>query len=330
MEDATQTSAAPLENSTNDTLDLNGQISAALDEPNEEQVKEDNAGEDEGKPEETKESPSADNTLNVPDKFKDKDGNVNLENLLKSYTALEQKQSTDSANWQKERAELLKSKEQLDEINRLKEENAKKAGYASALEMTQSQEITNFEANEYAKYLQDCEEPEVVRQMLINYVNNPSQELMQEIELEFAPEVNKRIAIQTYKKKQEFETQKQEFASTQKMTNIENIISQSVDSNEELFGYEPFKKLFVNTLQKYGDNFTFEDAKALMDTVVELKDLFQKEFETKAGAKIENDKATDKLANITGSNSAHNTKQEQVSLNDLSEAEMLKVIRQLI
>jgi hypothetical protein len=306
---------------------LQEQISKALDEP-EEQSKEDGNGEP-TKPEEPKKEPK-DNTEKCPDKFKNEDGSVNVDNLLKSYKALEPLVN-EKSGWEKERAELLKAKEQLDNINKEAEARAKNAGYESAIDMQQVYEVAYEEANEYAQYLQYVDDHEDVRQKLISYANNPTPELMEEIELEFAPEINKRVAVVSDRLKQSFQAQSQQDANTMRMMKMENVVKQAVEENSEIFNYEPFKELFVNTLDKYGDNFTIEDARVLIGAMTKMKEAFRAEFEKQMGVKAENNAATDALAALNGSSSAPGAKPvTNADIDNMSEKELRSEIRKLI
>lgn len=234
----------------------------------------------------------------------------------------------------KERAELLKFKERLDALDKQKEENAKQAGFNSALDMQQTYEVAQYEANEYLKYLQylDDEARENVQNLLYRYANNPSEKLMREIEVEFAPDVNKRIAVQADRMRTKFEQDRQTMAETTRLTNIEDVISKSVDAHNELFNYEPFKNMFVNTLHRFGDNFTFEDAQVLMNTIVELKSAFEEEFKKNSASNEANKLATDKLASISGLNSAPASRQQmdRVDLNKLSNVQLDKLLDKYI
>jgi hypothetical protein len=115
------------------------------------------------------------------------------------------------------------------------------------------------------------------------------------------------------------------------MSNIEDIISKSVKSNNELFNYEPFKNLFVNALHKFGDKFTYEDAEALMTAVKDLKSAFQAEFQKGSASDEANKKATDALAAITGQSSAPTGKgSKNVDINTISDAELDKLLNEYI
>lgn len=327
MEENTTTAVETADNSQE--ADLDTQISEALDEPAE-QDGNDTATES-NDPVETQKEDVKDNISQCPDKFKNKDGSVDVEKLSKSYSELEKLRSSEQTKWQEERAELLKAKEQLDNLNKLKEDNAKNAGFNSAQEMQQAYDIVNFEANEYSKYLRylDDDVRESVRNLLVQYANSPSAELMKEIEFEFSPEINKHVAVQADRMRQAFENERRSNAETRKMTTIESVISQSVDANPEIFRYEPFKKLFVNTLHKYGDTFTFEDAKVLMDTFTSMKGSYKDEFTKEYGIKTANEKATDKLASINNSGSAPASGQT-VDIDSLSKSELDKFISKYI
>lgn len=315
-----------VETSTDNSEVTTEQILEALEpeqdvEPQDDKV---DAEKEETQPSETTEE-QPDNTEEVPEKFVSADGKADINKILKSYKELEGYKS----KLEKERADLLKIKEQADKEAQAKEQQARNAGYESVLDMQQKHEIAQIEANEYAKYLSVTDEPQEVLKMLQEYATNPSPELMKEIELEFAPEINKQIAIISDRKARDFEILKAQQAETQKYSNIETVISKSIEKNNELFNYEPFKQLVIRTLAKYGDNFTYEDSEILMDTMVQMKELFQKEFENNKNAQIQNNSATDKLSSISGQNSAPSAS-TPTDISNLSDKELAKVIRQFI
>lgn len=325
MDNETNATVETTDNSSTTELSLDEQINKAFDEP--EQTTE-------GKEpviEETKQIEKQDNTIECPDKFKNEDGSINVQNLLKSYIGLEPIVNQ-KATLEKENAELLKAKSQLDEMQKQQEQNAKQAGFNSALDMQQTYQVAQFEANEYRKYLQylDDETRANVQSLLYQYSNNPSSEIMKEIEVEFAPEINKHIAIQKFQIEQQFEAEKNKIAETAKMSNIENVISKSVEANNKLFDYEPFKNLFINTLNKFGDRFTYEDSEALMNTVVALKNLFEEEFKANVASNNANNDATDKLASISGQGSALSDSVDNIDLNKISSTQLDKLLDKYI
>ena len=327
MEETNLTTSTESVDNSSQELSLEEQVSRALDEPTEKIDSSDTKTDLDALNEQSDVSEKQkDNIVKCPKKFLDDKGEIDVNRLVKSYIELEPLLN-EKAEWTKERAGLLGYKEQVENAEKEQEQDALDKGYGSLLEMQQVYEVANYEANEYAKYLKyvDEEDRDRVEEMLINYSNNPSEKLLAEIELEFAPEINKRVAIESHEMKKGFSKE----AETQKIMNIENVIKTSIENNHELFGYEPFSNLFENTLKKYGDNFTQEDANALMDTFIQMKELFKQEFLKDAKQENENKDATDRLASISKVNSAQNTS-SNVDISKLSEKELANLVRQLI
>lgn len=310
-------------------FDLESKIGEYLGEPTEDVNEEDSVAQEEPTVPEKK-----DNTEECPVKFKNEDGSVNVDSLLKSYKEIEHLVNEKSV-WQKERAELLESKEKLEqmtkEINERNEEKARNAGYESAEDMQHSYDVAYVEANEYAKYLRYVDDPVAVKELLIKYANNPSEDLMEQIELEFAPAINKKVAVASEQFKQQYENQKLQDQNTMKISSMENVVKQSAQENRELFEYQPFKNLFIDTLSRYGENFTFEDSKRLMTAFEEMKDVLFAEFEKQYGIKKENDGAKEKIASIGGTYSAPVTERySNEDISKMSKEELSKAISKYI
>lgn len=302
-------------------------IYSALDEPSTTQEDTQDTEQEESTEEKVE---TKDNTqIECPDKFKNQDGTPNWENVLKSYKELESNSSRKEAEWKKERADLLAAKQRLDEIDKISEQQAKNAGYNSFADLTDALTIARTEAEEYAKYVQYTDDPQAVLKMLQQYADNPTQELLEDIELEFAPAINKKVALASDKKQRELSTTKAEREETIMYTNIENVISQSVEHDQQIFQYEPFNNLFAKSIERFGDKFTLEDAKALIGAVNELKSEFKKEFEKEYGMKQQNDKAIDKIASINNS-SAQSATAYNPDLTGLSDKEVASLISKYI
>ena len=300
------------------------EISDALgygnDEPVEEEPKETTTDDKVETPTQEKQ----DNTqVEYPDKFKKEDGSVDVDRMFKSYSELESYKS----KLEQERAELNKYKEQVEKMQQEREQQAQQAGFNSAEDMQHKYEVAAFEANEYAKYLAYTDEPEQVRQMLINYQNNPSEKLMEDIEMEFSPDINKKVATASARAQAIYEQQQAQQAENNKLSNIESIIAKTVDANSQVFDYEPFKKMFVSLLQKYGDAIQPDDAILLANTMNEMRDLYRQEFEKATGTKIANDDATDKLAAFNKSAPASS---QPTNWENLSQRELEKYIAKYI
>lgn len=315
-----------VDNSADSTEYSQEDIASALEEPTNEEPN-DTKGEVDNDPQEPP-SDSKDNTpaTEYPVKFQNKDGSLDVEKLLKSYKELEPLLS-EKAAWQKERAEREQAAKAQQEA---KEQEAKEAGFESALDMQQYLELVNVEANEYARYLQYTENPEAVRKMLIDYINSPSEQALEDIMLEFPPSVIARVSVVKDRTEQGFKAEQANYKQTQMLTNIEDVIAQSVNSkNGDLFNHDSFRNLFERTLQKYGDNFTYEDAQLLMDCISELKNAWYNEYIQKSEVNSQNKEAIDKLASISSNNSAPAASQAR-NLDSLSQKELAREIRKYI
>lgn len=322
MEEQQTTTDLQVDNSSEPTIEervakvLNDEPAEESEEPKEE-------------PEEQEEAPKVeqDNTPDeCPDKFKDKDGKVDVNKLAKSYKELEPLLA-EKSNWAKERAELLEYKKIIEQQREENERRAQAQGYASATEKEYSDALINLEANEYAKYLHLTDDPEEVRKMLIDYINNPSVDMLDDIELEFPSEVIKKVAVAKERQRAQWQSELSKQQETQALVGIENVISQAVDFDSAIFNHKPFEDLFVKTLQRYGNNFTFEDAQVLIGAVNDLRNSIREEFAKEYGITKENGKATDELASITSSNSAPVARQ---SIKDLSGDALASAIKRLI
>lgn len=311
----------------NSDLSIEERVSLALDEPTEEPV-EPQEDEQEAVDEAEDNAPKEqDNTYDeCPDKFKDKDGKVDVNKLAKSYKELEPLLQ-EKANWEKERAELLEAKKVLDKQREETERLAQEKGYASASDMEFDTALVNYEANEYAKYLHYTEDPEAVKKLLIDYINNPSGDILDEIELEFPSGVIKRVNVAKERQRVALESELNQQKEVQAMAGIEDVISQSVEYDQSVFNHKPFEELFVRTLQRYGNNFTFEDAQVLIGAVNEIKKSIRDEVIKEYGIKQENNKATDEIASFNPSSAPV---AGQKSIRDLSGTELAKAISKLI
>ena len=317
------TTVDTMDNSSSD-VDTEALIDELLEEPNEE-VGNDDKGVEAPKTEEQ----SKDNTAKYPEKFLE-NGELNADKLVEAYLNLEKHSSQQSAQRKAEQDELNQLRGWYQQQAQQAQQEAQRAGYETVQDWQVAKEIASFEANEYSRYLHIIEDPEEraeVQQLLIDYEANPSKALLNRIEMEFAPEINKEISIEAFKMQQHYEQQKQQFAETQKMTNIENVISQSIESNQELFENEAFNTLFVNTLYRYGDNFTIEDANALMTAVKQMQVEAVEAYKKAVSVSNDNAKATDKLATMTGTNANTNVNKRVA---DMTPAEFDKFLEGII
>lgn len=316
LEQGTQTETVTQDNSQES---LEAEIAKALDEPDE------NTSEDtqEGQEAPSNEEPK-DNTIQCPEKFKNKDGSVNIENLVKSYTELESSTSQQKASWEKEKAELQKAKEQLDAYNKQQEEQARQAGFNSQQDMQNMYELINTEANEYYKYIGQTDDPERVTGMLQDYINNPTLEKREDIELEFSPEVIRNVTIATERRRYQLEQTSQTNAQTQEMMKVENTIQQLCEKHNDILQDEKVKDFVVAQFTKFGSALDFETASAMLTLLEQREGGYKKTVDNLTAQ--ENKKATDKLAAISNSSSAPGGDDDWANFDSLSQAQQEKII----
>lgn len=312
------------DNSTSD-VDTEALVNELLEEPNEDV--ETNEAPIEEAPEAKEES--KDNTHKYPEKFLE-NGELNVDKLIEAYSNIEKYSSQLTAQRKQEEQELQQLREWAQYQNQQAQQTARNAGYETAQDYQQAKEIAGLEADEYSKYLRYIEDPEerlAVQELLSDYRTNPSRSLLNRIEMEFAPEINKLVGIEAFKKQQQFDNQKLTDAETLKMTNIEGVISEAMNTNRELFDDEAFNTLFVNTLYRYGDNFTIEDANILMSAIKQMQASAVEAYKKSVDVAKDNEKATDKLATITGTNADTNVNKR---VGDMSPAEFDRFLDGLI
>lgn len=311
------------ESTDNSQEDLEAQIAKVLDEPEEDSTE--SSTEDKGDTSNSNENTEPkDNTLECPEKFKNKDGSINVENLIKSYTALESSNTQQKASWEKEKAELQKAKEQLDAYNKQQEQNARQAGYNSSIEMQNAYEVINTEANEFYRYIGLTDDPDRVTGMLQDYLNNPTDAKREEIELEFSPEVIRNVAIATERKRAQLEQQSRQNASTEEMTKIENTIQQLCDKHGDLLQDEKVKKFVVDQFSKFGSALDFETASSMLALIEERDGGFKKKVQELADK--ENKQATDKLSAISNTSSAPASDEDWSKFDSLTPQQQEKII----
>ena len=300
------------------------QISEAFDSLEQEPTNEDEPTDNEGQ------EPQVENQqkpeVQIDKRFLDKDGNVNTDNLYKSYRELEPLVNQ-KAQWEKEKAELLEKANKYDEIQQQKEAEARQQGYASNEDLEFSQDLALREAQEYYKYINQTDDPENVTRMLERYADTADESLLDDIMAEFPPRVSAKISALKERVRLNREVEQQQEERKAQYHQLDNFIKNSVDEHYDTLKYEPVKKLFLNAVQKYGNNFTTEDARALVEMVTGMKELFRQEFASAKEVQQQNKDATDKIANIQP---ASNQEFSNVDINSISQRDLEKMIAKLV
>lgn len=300
------------------------QIGDAFDKLDQEPTEEVDATDNESQGEQQEEQ--AKSEVQIDKRFLDKDGNVNAENLYKSYRELEPL-INQKAQWEKEKAELLEKANKYDEYQKQQDEEARQQGYESNEDLEFNKDLALREAQEYYKYIGETDDPENVTRLLERYADTADESLLDDIMAEFPPRTSAKISALKERVKLNREAEKMQLERQTQYQQLDNLISESVERHGDLLTHAPYRKLFENAIRKYGQNFTKEDADALAEMVTGMKELFAQEFASAKEVQKQNQDATDKIANIQPA-----SKQDfsNVDISSLSQDALEKMIARLI
>jgi len=287
-----------------------------------EPVETDNSNESDNEPGSTDE----DEAEAIPDKFKNEDGTLNQLELLKAYKAAETQQGKVS----KELGELRKKAEIADRLQAEREEIAKNYGYESAQAMQEAQnqikvnaQMARLEANEYAKYLSECDYPDEVRNLLMQYAENPTKELLDTIREEFSDDTKMNIAVGINEAKRQLQAQQQEAYQQEIVTNARQYLEDVAQSYGNDLQDKATFNLYSEAFKTFGTNL---DTPRLMRMIKDIKQAAIQEYLNKGND--ENANITDEISNIAPVNHSQNSNSSTgKSILEMSEAELRKEFR---
>ena len=120
------------------------------------------------------------------------------EDLIKAYSELEQNQGKKSQEY----AELKAKAEIADNLQKKQQELAELYGFNNVDELQTSlnqkkvdSDLANFVADEYAKHINKVEYPDEMRNLLLQYKQNPDDEVLSMIKSEFPLDIVEQVAV---------------------------------------------------------------------------------------------------------------------------------------
>lgn len=216
--------------------------------------------------------------------------------LEKSYQEL----SSQFAKNSTELGELRKFKEQYSAAENRQKEFVKNLGFDSVEkfdEYVQSQketsEFAEIEANIYSQFLAECEYPEEVKNLLIEYSKNPSKELLSTIRNEFSSDTLYKIAENLGDVKRQLAINKQQAAKEQDLELSRTYLNKVIPENMDYFSNNSFKTVFAEAFKMYGRNTDVNEVKKIYDTL--KKDIIA-ELKTSSA----NDNDINKISDLDG------------------------------
>lgn len=181
------------------------------------------------------------------------------EDVRNSYLELEKKTtqlSQEKALWEKEKAELT---EKANIAQKQQLEIAKLYGYSSVdelnnylKELENNTHLAQFTANEYAKYLNKVDYPDDVKAMLLQYQQNPSNELLENIEAEFPLETIKQVAENVAFFKGQLANERQQAQMNEERTYLENYLQETIAKHKDVFEDKNVVALFGEAFKLLG------------------------------------------------------------------------------
>lgn len=273
-----------------------------------------------------------DNTEDIkpkcPEKFL-KDGAIDTEKLLNSYLEIEPV-FNEKANWEKEKNNLT---EQITQLQNQQMQIANLYGFKSPDEfktyqeqMQTSLEVATLEANKYAEYLQLCENPQYVRGLLLQYQQNPTPQLMREIEEEFSTEINKEVAVLSANAKMQVEQAKQNQLLQTYQQEAQEFISNAMNTYPDMFKIQPFVNFFGECVKVAQNRF---EVNRMVELLNGLKDHWINEYQTLKDQEKENQDATNKIAG-TGIQQSAPAPNSNRDITNMSVEELGKVVEKYI
>ncbi|MEI7474695.1 MAG: hypothetical protein WCK67_07935 [bacterium] len=265
----------------------------------------------------------------IPEKFLKEDGTPDYQKLTKSYKELEPLLG-EKAQWSKEKTELEQKAQYAEQVKQQQDVMAKNFGFNSYNDFEKHQEqlqfnsqMANYEADEYAKYLNQSDNPAETRELIMLYKQHPNPELLAEIESRFTGDIHKKVGenlalvkqnIQQQQIQQSYEKEKE--SATQYLT---DVTTQYADH----FKNDAFTNMFGLAFKELGTNL---DTKTFISAMDAYKDSIIKDYESSKQTNAENDNAKQGLADLNpnGKHINNNSSFQEKNILSMSEEEIKK------
>lgn len=248
------------------------------------------------------------------------------EDLIKAYSSLEQAQGKKA----QELAELKEKAERLSQLEKQQQEIAELYGFNNVDELRNHQnqkkvdkDLANFVADEYAKHLQECEYPDEMRDLLLQYKANPSSELLTTIKNEFPLNVIEDIAVNISKYKGQLEQVKHQALEKEELERAGNYLKENIAKydDDRYFKNQDFQGIYQELFKAFGTDLNTDYTVQMIEKYVQSRIQLHEKNKAK---NIENDKATSSLSGFSDDSTGSGTSK---SVLDMSPEELSKALR---
>lgn len=186
-------------------------------------------------------------------KFKTQD------DLINAYSALEKHQGEKA----KEFADLKAKAEFAETLQKQQQEIAELFGFKNVDELKSFQNqkkvdkaLANFIADEYVKHINEIEFPDEMRNLLLQYKQNPDDELLNTIKGEFPLSVIEQVAVNIEKYKGQLERKRFQALEQKEIENAGNYLKENIAkyNDDRYFKNDIFKSIYTELFKAFGTN----------------------------------------------------------------------------
>ena len=249
-----------------------------------------------------------------------------LEEANKAYVELRKLNGQQST----ELGELRKKAQRVDELEQrfsnMQLREAQENGFNTVIEYQNSKELANHTADEYAKYINECDFPDEMEKLLAEYRKNPSDELLDTIESQFSVGTIKKVAGQSEIFKGQLQNKENEALLEELRLSATNYLNENVSKYKDEFNNPAFAALYGEAFRAYGCNLQTDRFVKLMrdyaNSVIKTNGI-------KNGINNENVNDTDEIAGLYNS-SVNTGSGSGKSLTEMSDKELDARLSQLI
>lgn len=247
-----------------------------------------------------------------------------LEEANKGYNELRTKfgqQSNELGELRKQAEEYRQLKEQ---IAQQQQQTAQKSGFNSYQDYQTYHQIANLEADEYMKHISECEFPDEMVNLINEYKQNPSQELLETIEAEFSTQTLKNVAENMTIAKGQLQAQANEALKQQYYDSAKEYVDTYVNKYQQDFLNPEFYNVYSEAFGLLGTNL---DTDKFVNLMHKYRDSVLKAHGVEVSINKENKSATDEIAGLSNGDSSKASGKEK-DLLQMSQAELDEYFRQ--
>ena len=219
----------------------------------------------------------------IPEKFKNKDGSVNLDSLIKSYKELEPL-INEKAQWAKEKESLSA------QISNSKSQNL-------------FSDLSKIGINFFKDAAEKSSDPDKAKELIEKYQSNPNSYLLKELETLYSPEDLKEIYSSSMEKANEMASGFIQKIQQEELDKTQTYLNEVVSKNQEALKNPITAELFNEAFLQFGTDL---DSDWFFEKIDALKNSFIFEYQKSQEIQKEAQTATSSASKLSPQNSVKN------------------------